>query len=1063
MAKKKTRLEEESYRLWFFIIGQLLMLSMVWLVYQEFFSRRPWKDVQLGWFQVEKTRAHKNLDAERKWLKDGTLTVKDDDGEEEEIDVGARVEALTKEIAELEGAIVDSPKYVEFQALARELAEAEIEVKDEEMRLAFAKGYEDEYYYYYRHAKHAGHTEEVAEAQAEYERRHKEVLEKSAKYDAATAVRDALLDKVTAFQVALNTKKSELSELQSGLAAAQRAVDSTDEQWTAIDQFWNQEIDLVDRCHTCHVGWDKCGYAHPEAILNAVLYEGNTGEDLRKFYCITRSEADRYLEVAEEVRDSWYEDEKLTFEDVKDKLYSVGAPEGSKDITEPVLATAKKLGVPEARADVLYRTHPDYWGLMTKHPVQQYGCTTCHYGQGRQTKGVALNYLAAYVWDGDRHLAPFDHAKTDHYWIEQILDNERNHTEASCFNCHVNDYELDYAPNLTGARKLVQHIGCTGCHPIGPLDPERKHGPPLTNVKSKIDVAWMNAWIQEPHAIRPRTRMPNFWPNAVTEDGTPDKDRNDCNAFDFAKGGPPSPAVWTNCYEQRDEESGYIMAYLIEASGEVPAPAMPASADASKGEEIVKSVGCRGCHNIDDWNQASNMPGSDDRDLAPNLTEIGAKVTEPGWFFNWVKDPKGWWEHTRMPSLRLSDEEAWNVAAFLASKKGSTNYALSPKTRAAMEKEDAGARGKQLIGYYGCFGCHDIEGFEGASRIGADLTLFGSKLPHKLDFGDVESLISDPHNQTWEAWLRQKLAAPRSYTYERATTKMPDFELTQREIDQIVLFLKSQNEMAQGYPEHVKHNQDERDRAVQRGEYLLDVYNCTGCHLVDKQGIDVDGDHQLDGGDIYRLYADSEDKYRAPPKLIREGAKVYPDWLYKFLKEPFKLRENYELRMPTFQFDDETAQAFVAYFAAKAGSPYPYVEKKVDLLSDEDAATAEKLFVAAQCLNCHNLGGPPSDPKNVAPNLTLTYERLQYDWLFHWFKNPQEQQPGVGMPNFFIPVDDEPGVYETPLTDIADGDWKRQVELLRAYVIGLGVQKMKAEGESAAADDKPKKKKRRRG
>jgi cytochrome c2 len=1062
VAKKKTRLEEESYRLWFFIIGQLLMLSMVWLVYQEFFSRRPWKDVQLGWFQVEKARANKNLEAEQKFLKSGTLTVKDEDGEEEEIDVGERVATLQKEIAELEGAIVDSPKYVEFTRLKQELAEAEIVVKDEEMRLAFSKADEDEYYYYYRHAKHAGHDDHIAEAEAEYEARHKIVLEKSAIYDAATAKRDAILDKVAAFQTELNAKKAELAKFESGLAAAQRTVDSTKEQWTSIEQFWNQEIDLVDRCHTCHVGWNKCGYAHPEEILNAVLYEGQKAADIRKFYCVTRTEAEAYMEAAEEIRDSWYEDEKLTFEDVKDKLYTAGAPEDAAEkVTEPVLATAMNLGVKQSDADVLYRTHPDYWGLMTKHPVQTYGCTTCHYGQGRQTKGVALNYLAAYLWDGARHLAPFDHATSDHYWIEQILDNDRNHTEASCFNCHEKDYELDFAPNLTEGRKLVQHLGCTGCHPLGELDPERNHGPPLTAVKSKIDVAWMNAWIQNPHQIRSRTRMPNFWPTAVDKEGKRDASRNDCNAFDYAKGGPPAPAVWMNCADQRDEESGYIMAYLLDQSEEPTMPTMPASADAAKGQEIVEKVGCRGCHNLDEWTQASHMPGSEARDLAPNLTEIGDKLKNPGWIYQWVKNPKGWWKHTRMPSLRLTDEEAWNVAAYLSGK-SAKSYQLPARTQAAMDKDDAAERGKKLIGYYGCFGCHDIKGFEGQSRIGADLTLFGSKLPHKLDFGDVEELISDPHNQTWEAWLRQKLAAPRSYTYERATTRMPKFQLTDREIDQIVLFLKSQNEMDKDYPEHVKHMQDERDVAIQRGEYLLDAYNCSGCHLIDKQGIDVDGDHKMDGGDIFRLYAGTDDQYRAPPKLIREGAKVYPDWFYKFLKEPFKLRENYEIRMPTFQFDDETAQQIVAYFAAKANTGYPYVEKKVDVLSAADRATADKLFNEAQCLNCHTLGGdPPTDPKNVAPNLTLTYERLQYDWLFHWFKNPQEQQPGVGMPNFFIPVDDEPGVYETPLTDIADGDWRRQIELLRAYVIELGYKKKMGEAESA--ESKPKKKKKRRG
>jgi hypothetical protein len=77
--------------------------------------------------------------------------------------------------------------------------------------------------------------------------------------------------------------------------------------------------------------------------------------------------------------------------------------------------------------------------------------------------------------------------------------------------------------------------------------------------------------------------------------------------------------------------------------------------------------------------------------------------------------------------------------------------------------------------------------------------------------------------------------------------------------------------------------------------------------------------------------------------------------------------------------------------------------------------------------------------------------------MFQWLKNPQEQAPGVGMPNFFAPVEDKPGEYETPLTDIAGGDWKKQIELLRAFVIGLGTDE-KAPGPIAEAPSKKKNK-----
>ncbi len=1021
MAKKKTRSEEESYRVPFFIISSILMGSMLWLLYQEFVTRRPWKNYQIGWFQVQESRAKKNLASEETWLQKGVLVTKGEDGEEEEIEIATRVAELEKTIAELEGDIVNSPKRAEFEQLKGQLAEAEVKVKDAETDLAFEKANEDEFYYYYRRDKHhddeAGekrHAEEVAVIQGK-------VAAKSDAYTQAVKARDAIIDKLDTIRKQVAAAKRELGLLRSGVVAAKRAVESTQGQMPEILQHWNQEIELVDRCHTCHAGSDKCGFSAPEEILGDAVQARLNADSLRKKYCITREEADKYVEAAEEVRDSWTEDEKLGFEDVKGKL-------GLE--TEPVLALAKELGLSEADAEALYRSHPNRTELFKFHPGGHFGCTTCHYGQGRQTKGIGLNLVKL-------DNAPFTHARRDHYWLSQILDTKKHHVEASCFNCHKGDYELEMAPHLTEARKLVQHLGCTGCHPLGVLDPERKHGPTLTKIGAKMDTGWLVKWLEYPKKLRPRTRMPNFWPEVERE--TPPGERKlVCYEFDYARGAAKSPAVVQDCADKRDREVAYITAYLLDKSKDESFAAMPSWADAKKGEQIFTDVGCMACHNVDSWDGASHLPGTEDRDLAPNLTGIGDKVKSPGWFYAWVKNPKEWWHETRMPQLRLTDEEAWHVAAWLAGHKTGQDYSVTPKIKAYMEEDGAIEKGKGAIAWYGCNGCHEIEGFETRGRVGVELTDFGSKPVSKLDFGDVPEFTKDHHSQTWEGWLRRKLHDPRGYRYERVETRMPQFDLTEKEAEAVILFLKGQNLETEGWPDHIRYQPTDARKAVQRGAYLVEAYNCVGCHQVDGKGIDVDGDHVVDGGSIYRWFAAHEDeKFRAPPRLMKQGAKVYPDWLYKFLKEPFKLRENYKVRMPTFQLDDQTTADFVAYFAAKAGTGYPYVEKKSDVLSAADRKMAEEMFAAAQCLNCHNLNGVSNDPRNIAPNLLLTADRLQYDWLFHWLKNPAEQIPGVAMPGFFY-FDEDAGDYQSPLPAIAGGDWRRQVELLRAYVIMLG-------------------------
>jgi hypothetical protein len=53
-----------------------------------------------------------------------------------------------------------------------------------------------------------------------------------------------------------------------------------------------------------------------------------------------------------------------------------------------------------------------------------------------------------------------------------------------------------------------------------------------------------------------------------------------------------------------------------------------------------------------------------------------------------------------------------------------------------------------------------------------------------------------------------------------------------------------------------------------------------------------------------------------PPPLMREGERVQPAWLYKFLREPFKVRPYTVLRMPKFNMSEDETRALVEYFGA---------------------------------------------------------------------------------------------------------------------------------------------------
>ena len=85
---------------------------------------------------------------------------------------------------------------------------------------------------------------------------------------------------------------------------------------------------------------------------------------------------------------------------------------------------------------------------------------------------------------------------------------------------------------------------------------------------------------------------------------------------------------------------------------------------------------------------------------------------------------------------------------------------------------------------WGCFGCHDIKGMEKESRIGAELTTFGSKTVEELSFGNRTDV-----KQTWDDWTYHKLKTPRGYATERIEQLMPQFNLADEDIKALRMLL----------------------------------------------------------------------------------------------------------------------------------------------------------------------------------------------------------------------------------------------------------------------------------
>ena len=154
-----------------------------------------------------------------------------------------------------------------------------------------------------------------------------------------------------------------------------------------------------------------------------------------------------------------------------------------------------------------------------------------------------------------------------------------------------------------------------------------------------------------------------------------------------------------------------------------------------------------------------------------------------------------------------------------------------------------------------------------------------------------------------------------------------------------------------------------------------------------------------------------------PPNLAAEGARVQADWLWSYLHDPgqVRMRPWLTVRMPTFGFTDEQANTLIGYFNARDrrtpfASPFPGYDA-------QSAAVGEAVFNMFQCAKCHPAGAAAASATasagDLAPSLLLAQDRLRWDWVPDWIKDPQQWVPGTRMPAFF--PETQPNHYTSPV------------------------------------------------
>ncbi len=689
-----------------------------------------------------------------------------------------------------------------------------------------------------------------------------------------------------------------------------------------------------------------------------------------------------------------------------------------------------------------------------KELFRRRGCNGCHRYEGYDKEPEDLNSIGQQIKQIETQKK--DNIKQTAYMMKQA-DAAESNDEANRLNGQAIDLRVANS-KLDGRLQQLDFQS----HSL--MQDMKKIGPNLKDVRLKLNKNWIPVWLKKPTDFRPTTKMPNF--------------------------------------RLTDHQIQAISAYIWQSGFSDDLPKHKPG-NAAHGKELFEERGCLACHSIGEGDQ---MQGGT---FAANLTRVGEKANYD-YLVRWIHNAR---ERTRpycpyekkdigpedyakkglpyqfdlahskcpndghelqvqnmtvMPSLRLSPEDAEDIASYLITQK--KQEPSSYPDAAFMDDPNLKEEGKKWVRFYGCGGCHEISGMEEEGRIGTELTFEGSKPIERLDFAlfteasqrggkdaepikDKEDLTRLPDGPAKEPWydhkgfFEHKLAEPNVYDQgkvksETEALRMPNVHLTKEEVLDLTTFLLGSQETS--LPASYQYKPGDARHDIQEGWWVITKYNCTACHQI------IPGQRTV----LMRLPQYQDAQEQLPPKLLTEGARVDPEWLRKFLSNPALsttdtnrngVRPYLKVRMPTFSFSDNELRKLVRFFEALSQQPLPYIPEQVPTLTAKESDMARSLFssTAAPCLKCHATGDPAHDKIATAPNFLLAKERLKPDWVERWITDPQAISPGTSMPSGLFKQEKNQWVFAGPTPPTFNGFEGDHRKLLTDYIFQLTPEEQK--------------------
>ncbi|MBZ5552669.1 MAG: c-type cytochrome [Acidobacteriia bacterium] len=372
-------------------------------------------------------------------------------------------------------------------------------------------------------------------------------------------------------------------------------------------------------------------------------------------------------------------------------------------------------------------------------------------------------------------------------------------------------------------------------------------GPELSKVGSKVNGDWLAAWLRNPGGYLPHALMPRY--------------------------------QWTD--EDLFKVTRYIQSNLTDPDllSNLPSLGPPRPDEIQLGQRIFVEKGCASCHVIKGVKPQS--------DFGPDLSQLGSKTvsqllfgeakiphTLVAYIRTKIADPVSVNPAARMPQYHLKPEDLEALTSALLSMTGqpaTAAYAQLVVPTPQAKFRPAGKFG-EVYERYKCYVCHRFNGFGGT--LAPDLTFEGSRAQRP--------------------WLIAFLKNPQTLR-PALTFRMPQFGMTEEEAAILADYLGMVTQSPSVNPDGVNSKEFTPEK-VNLGKQLYEVkYQCQSCHTIGASGGYVG------------------------PNLNNVGNWMNAAWISAWLKNPQALVP--DAIEPRRDFTDEEITALTAYLTTLRQNP----------------------------------------------------------------------------------------------------------------------------------------------